>query len=55
MSLAGGTAVMIAPLTLGALADRWGLRPAFGGVLVLILALAATVLWWRSVASSDAG
>ena len=52
VSLAGGTAVMIAPLTLGALADRWGLRPAFGGVLVLILALAVTVLWWRSVADT---
>lgn len=49
VSLAGGAAVMIAPLTLGALADRWELRSAFSGVLVLLLALAATIAWWRRV------
>jgi MFS family permease len=46
VSLAGGTAVMVAPLTLGALADRWELRSAFAGVLVLLVALAGTVAWW---------
>ena len=48
VSLGGGLAILTAPLALGALADRTGLRTAYGAVpvmlgLVAILVLAAGV------------
>lgn len=42
--IAGGGAVLLAPVTLGVIADRAGLRPAFGlvpGLFVLVVGLAA--------------
>ena len=52
VSLAGGIAVMIAPLTLGIWADRSGIRSAMAGVLVLLALLGATVVWWRAARPS---
>jgi predicted MFS family arabinose efflux permease len=40
---AGGAAVVTAPLTLGAVADRVGIRPSFGLVPALLLALVVLV------------
>jgi len=39
-----GTSLILAPLTLGWLADRVGIQPAFGAVVV-----ALPIVWWASV------
>ena len=51
--IAGGSAVLVAPLTLGVVADTAGIRAAFGLVPALlgVLALLA-VLGWRTAAAS---
>jgi fucose permease len=41
VALAGGGAVLLAPLTLGALADRWGIERALGAAVPLLLAAIA--------------
>ena len=51
--IAGGSAVLVAPVTLGAIADQAGIRAAFGLVPALlgVLALLAAV-GWRTGAGS---
>jgi fucose permease len=51
--LGGGLAIFLAPLTLGAVADRLGMQPAFAIVAVLLLAtLALAVMGWRMAGRS---
>jgi MFS family permease len=53
--VAGGSAVLLAPVTLGAIADQTGIRPAFGivpGLFLLVVGLAAL---GRRAASSAIG
>ena len=51
--IAGGSAVLVAPVTLGAIADQAGIRAAFGLVPALlgVLALLAAVGWWTGAGS----
>ncbi len=44
ISLAAGLAILVAPLTLGGLADRIGIRAAYGVVPLLLLCAGATAL-----------
>lgn len=53
--IAGGTAVLVAPLTLGAVADQAGIRAAFGLVPALLVALALLALFGRRVGTAPTG
>jgi fucose permease len=53
LSLAGGLAIFLAPLTLGAIADRLGMQPAFVVVVALLLATLGIALVARRVGRAE--
>ena len=54
ISLAAGLAILIAPLTLGGVADRVGIQNAFGLVIGLLAAAVAMVVWANRIAARPA-
>ena len=51
ISMAAGSSVLVAPITLGAIADRVGIRAAFGLVPCLFAAVAALAAAARLIGS----
>lgn len=53
LTVAAGSAILAAPLTLGLIADRAGIFVAFGAVAVLLVACASVILWANYLSRND--
>jgi fucose permease len=52
-TLASGTAILALPLALGRLADTFGIRPAYGIVLILLISVFLIIEWGRRNSASS--